>query len=73
MTAQELENRIEEKYGPYPDDRPGVASRERFSSEREWNEYCEKTLELMTLPKDHFLNRFPVLAILCGASTPLDK
>ena len=72
MTEQALEKLIIDKYGPYPDDRPGVASRKQFSSEGDWNEYCKKTLGLMTLPREDFLNRFPLLATWCGASTPLD-
>ena len=73
MTEKELEKLIEDKYGAYPDDRPGVASKEQFLSENAWNKYCKKAIELMSLPKRDFLDRFPLLPISCGASLPLDE
>ena len=74
MTEKELAKLIENKYGTYPDNLPGVAARSRFS-ESEWNKYCQLTTDLLNsnLSDKEFFNRFLVLPIWCGASTPPDE
>ena len=75
MTEEDLKKLVESKYGPYPDNVPWVVSKERFFPDSEWDEYCQKTMELLgnDLSAKEFSNGMFLLNDIFGVSLPLDN
>ena len=74
MTEKELKKLVEDKYGAYPDDMPWVVSKDRFFYEKDWDEYCRKTVELLNdnLSAKEFSDGMFLLNDFFGVSLPLD-
>ena len=73
MTEKELENLIEAKYGAFPDDEK-VMSKNHFDSEADWDDYCQKTIDLLNsnVSKADFFAFFGAPFLWCNVPLPSD-
>ena len=73
MTEKDLEKLIKDKYGAFPDDER-VMSKDHFDSEADWNDYCQKTVELLNsnISKSKFFDFWGAPFLWCNVPLPSD-